>query len=124
MTFSKTISNVMHSDGTPRNVLLTFFDYAIIAASHIIQKWEQILEYFDNLITEKMSELTPIVGDEVEFVEASRKRMRQCFRRLKMVAEILRDKRQEALDLRDGLFNVSAVMESRAATSWERMSNY
>ncbi|TGO10826.1 hypothetical protein BTUL_0125g00400 [Botrytis tulipae] len=136
MTFNKKISSVMHSGGTPQNALLTFFDYAIIAVSHMIQKWEQILEYFDNLITEKIAFLDPlkhdnllgddetfsrsktptIEGDEVRFLEGSRKHMRGRLGQLEEIAKRLRDKRQEALDLRDGLFNASGVMESRAAT--------
>ncbi|KAF7934034.1 uncharacterized protein EAE97_008394 [Botrytis byssoidea] len=167
MTFNKTISSVMHSDGTPQNALSTFFDYTIIAVSHMIQKWEQILEYFDNLIIEKIAfldplkhdnllvddetfsrskryfwvistlkeldaviseniqqvsglinqrELTTIEGDEVRFLEGSRKHMRGRLGQLEEIAKRLRDKRQEALDLRDGLFNASGVMESRAAT--------
>ncbi|KAF5870652.1 putative mg2+ transporter zinc transport protein [Botrytis fragariae] len=72
------------------------------------------IQHITELINQR--ELTPVAGDEVGFVEASRKRMRQFFEQLKEIAERLRDKRQEALDLRDGLFNVSAVVESRAAT--------
>ncbi|THV49838.1 hypothetical protein BGAL_0177g00190 [Botrytis galanthina] len=167
LVFSQTISELLHSDGTPQNVLSTFFHYAINAVSHTIQKWEQILEYFDKLITEKIAfldplkhdnllvgeetfsrskryfwaistlkeldavisdnlhdvselinqrEITLIEGDEVELVVASRKKMRQCLERLKMIARSLSDKRQEAIDIRDGLFNASGVMESRAAT--------
>ncbi|TGO39162.1 hypothetical protein BHYA_0059g00260 [Botrytis hyacinthi] len=167
MTFNKTISSVMHSDGAPQNALSTFFDYAIIAVSHMIQKWEQILEHFDNLITKKIAFLDPlkhdnflvndetfsrskryfwaistlkeldaviseniqqvsklinqreptkIEGDEGRFLEGSRKHMRGRLGQLEEIAKRLRDKRQEALDLRNGLFNASGVMESRAAT--------
>ncbi|TGO63809.1 hypothetical protein BOTNAR_0095g00070 [Botryotinia narcissicola] len=133
----------------------------------ISSKWEQILEYFDNLITENIAflnplkhdnllvddetfsrskryfwaistlkeldavisenikqvselinqrELTTIEGDEVGFLEGSRKHMRGRLGKLEEMAKRLRDKRQKALDLRDGLFNDSGVMESRAAT--------
>ncbi|CCD50613.1 predicted protein [Botrytis cinerea T4] len=55
----------VHSNGTPRNVLSTFFDYAVIAVSHMIQKLEQIYEYFDNLITEKIKFLNPLKHDNL-----------------------------------------------------------
>ncbi|KAF7890698.1 hypothetical protein EAF00_009013 [Botryotinia globosa] len=149
MTFNKTISSVMHSDGTPQNALSTFFDYTIIAVPRMIQKWEQILEYFENLITEKIAFLDPLKHDnllvddetfsrskryfwaistlkeldanspqlkEMRFLEGSRKHMRGRLGQLEEIAKRLRDKRQEALDLRDGLFNARDVMESRAAT--------
>lgn len=148
-------------DGTPQNALSTFFDYATIAVSDMIQKWEQILEYFDNLITEKtafldplkhdnllvddetfsrseryfwaistlkkldaviseniqqvsklinQTELTTVEGDEVRFLEGSRKHMRGRLGQLEEIAKRLRDKRQEALDLRDGVSATSYFM--------------
>ncbi|KAI9650918.1 hypothetical protein NHQ30_000953, partial [Ciborinia camelliae] len=153
MTFNKTLPHALHPDGIAQNMLSTFFQYAVVAVSHIIQKWEQILDYFDNLITEKIAffdplkhdnllvdgetfskskryfwamstlkerdaslseniqkitklidekEFTPTEGEELHWLKVSRSQPREFLGKLEEIAKRMRDKRQEALDLRDG----------------------
>ncbi|KAH8599579.1 hypothetical protein B0O99DRAFT_365076 [Bisporella sp. PMI_857] len=129
--------------------------------------WRDIIEYFDNLISEKDTFLDPerhdnLLSDDESFSRSKKyfwaittlkeldasvsdnllqvRRLldsaapssieklhiaefedaRYClkirYHELEEVATKLREKRQEATDLRDGLFSASAVMESRAAT--------
>ncbi|KAF7916702.1 hypothetical protein EAE99_009595 [Botrytis elliptica] len=114
LIFSQTISEVMHSDDDETFSRSKRYFWAI---STLKELHDVILMNIYNVsILINQRELTPIEGDEVELVEASRKKLRQCFKRLEGIADGLNKKKEEAIDMRDGLFNVSAVMESRAAT--------
>lgn len=160
-------SNVIITLGARIDVLQAILIMADNAMKTVQSYWKDILDYFDQLISESDTFLDPerhdrLLSDDESFsrskryfwaitalkeldlsisdnllqmkrlldtrssswVESSRKGeledARSClqirYREIEQIAIQLREKRQEAVDLRDGLFSASAVIESRSAT--------
>ncbi|TGO72778.1 hypothetical protein BELL_0420g00110 [Botrytis elliptica] len=118
--WTKLKSGRLHSDkefSSGKFRILLESSYRLVAlADRGCKQYRTLLEHKPLIFSQTISEVMHSDGDEVELVEASRKKLRQCFKRLEGIADGLNKKKEEAIDMRDGLFNVSAVMESRAAT--------